>query len=104
MSTPTTPAPVTPGPRVPYVDIDRLSNAYGLVAVISQRTNTGMLTFSIFKEFERDGVTERTTFIPEDMIEVYMDFAKLVHERMRVLRQSGTLAPPAARPRARPRT
>jgi hypothetical protein len=77
--------------RPPFVDVDRLNNAYGMVAVISQRLNNGMLTFAIFREFERDGSAARTNFIPEDLGDVYLDFAKVVINRMRELRASGAL-------------
>jgi hypothetical protein len=77
--------------RPPFVDVDRLHNAYGMVAVISQRLNNGMLTFAIFREFERDGEWARTNFVPEDLGDVYLDFAKVVITRMRELRTSGTL-------------
>lgn len=94
------PAPAKPSTaHLPYVDVDRLSNAYGMVAIISQRMKNGVLTFAIFREFERNGDTERTNFIPEDMGEVYVDFAKLVLTRMRELRASGTLPPLMTRPR-----
>ena len=94
MSTSQTPVPAPSRPsaaRVPYVDVDRLTNAYGMVGVISQRTKNGVLTFAIFREFERDGGTERTNFIPEEMGEVYLEFAKLVMARMSELRASGSL-------------
>jgi len=77
--------------RPPFVDVDRLRNAYGMVAVISQRLTNGMLTFAIFREFERDGGSARTNFIPEDLADVYLDFAKVVVNRMRELRAAGDL-------------
>ncbi len=83
--------------RPPFVDVDRLKNAYGMVAVISQRLNNGMLTFANFREFERDGEMARTNFIPEDLGDVYLDFSRVVIARMRELRAGGTL-PVALRP------
>lgn len=68
-----------------------MSNSYGLIAVISQRLRNNVITFAIFREFERDGVTDRTNFIPEELGEVYLEFAKLVVERVQQLRASGTL-------------
>jgi hypothetical protein len=79
--------------RPPYRDIDRMHNVYGMVAIISQRESNGLLTFSIFREFERDGEIARTAFIPEDLAEVYLDFSKLVIERVREIRTE--LAPVA---------
>jgi hypothetical protein len=79
--------------RAPYQDIDKLRNAYGMVAIISQRLSNGMVTFSIFREFERDGEIARTAFIPEDLADVFLDFSKLVVERVREIRNE---LPPVA--------
>lgn len=77
--------------RAPFVDVDTLRNSYDMVAIISQRLSNGQLTFSIFREFARDGETAKTAFIPEDMAEVYLDFAKIVVARMREIRAAGDL-------------
>jgi hypothetical protein len=83
-----------PMSRAPFQDVDRLSNAYGMVGIISQRLSNGLLTFSIHREFERDGETGKTAFIPVDLADVYLDFAKIVVERMRELRDAGNLPYP----------
>jgi len=67
---------------MPYVDLDTLKNADGLVAIISQRTSNGMLTFAIFKEFDRDGAVERTSFISANLTQSYLDMVKLTLERV----------------------
>ncbi len=89
--------PPPPTSRPAFVDVDKIRNAYQMVAVISQRPSNGLLTFSIFREFERDGRIDRTGFIPEDMADIYLDMAKMAVARMRELRASGDL-PFATRP------
>jgi hypothetical protein len=86
--------------RPPYQDVERIGpNAYGMVGVISQRLNGGMITFAIFREWERDGQIERTGFVAEKDAEVYMDFARIVIDRIRELRKSGGFpVPPPALP------
>lgn len=72
--------------RPAFVDLDRMTSVEGLVAVISMRRANGLITFGIFREFERDGHPERTTFIPETMIDAYVDFVDLVKKRVLELR------------------
>lgn len=74
--------------------MDRLRNAVNIVAVISQRPRSGVLTFAIFREFERDGRTERSSFVPEDLIGAYQEMVTLTQERMKELRLSGALPYP----------
>ena len=69
-----------------FDDIDRLTDTHGLVAVISRRRSNGIMTFAIFKTFERDGRTEQTNFIPEPLFDAYDALVKLVRERIAHLR------------------
>lgn len=78
----------------PFIDVDRLTNAYGMVGIISQRRSNGQLTFSIFREFERHGDINKTAFFPQDLSEQYLDFAKIVVERVRSIRAGGGLPCP----------
>lgn len=50
------------GIRNGYEDIDEVKDPTGIVAVVSRRRSNGALTVGIFKEFDRDGVRERTNF------------------------------------------
>lgn len=77
--------------RQTFVDVDQLRNSHGMVAIISQRISNGLLTFSIFREFERGGEIAKTAFFPEDQADIYLEFAKLVLDRMRELRAGGNL-------------
>ncbi len=78
-------------PAPPYADIDVLRSADGITAIISQRRSSGVLTFSIFKEFERDGVIEKTAFITEQLVDSYLAMAEMVKERITKLREMATL-------------
>jgi hypothetical protein len=73
------------------VDVDKLENSSGLVAVISQRSANGTLTFAIFREFIREGKLDRTGFVPEDLGPAYLEMAQLAIDRMKVLRTAGGL-------------
>ena len=73
------------------MDVDKLENSSGLVAVISQRSANGTLTFAIFREFVRDGHVDRTGFVPEDLGPAYLEMAQLAIDRMKVLRAGGGL-------------
>lgn len=92
------PAPSAPAPAsVPkggsgFIDVDTLQDANGLVAIISQRRSNAVLTLGVFKTFERDGVVERTSFIPEPLFEAYNALTKLAQERIAEIREKD-LAP-----------
>lgn len=98
----TSKAPLTPPTsRQAYVDVDRLKNSHGMVSVISQRTRSGELTYSIFREFEREGGMDRTSFLPEHLIDEHIELIKMTRERMAELRASGELPYRGAGERAR---
>lgn len=69
-------------PPPQYLDLDTLRNADGLVSIISMRRANGAITFGIFKEFDRDGRTERTSFIAETLRASYLSLAQLTMERI----------------------
>lgn len=75
-------APERRQPPPLYIDLDTLKNSEGLVGIISQRTSNGVITFGVFKEFERDGRAERTAFFAENMRKSYQDLIALVLERI----------------------
>lgn len=66
----------------PYVDVDRMQSADGVTAIISQRRATGLFTFSIHREFERDGFMEKTFFITETGMESYLAMLTMVREKI----------------------
>lgn len=70
--------------RVPFEDVDRIANSSGLVAIISQRSKDGQLTFAFFREFpsREPGKTDRTGFIPADMFPQFCELVQIVRERV----------------------
>lgn len=72
-----------------YKDIDRLVSAEGLVSIISLRRSTGVITFAIFKEYERDGAMEKSNFVPETMIKAYRQIVDLTADRIKQIRAEG---------------
>jgi len=85
-----------------WVDIEQLRNADGLMAIISQRAGNGTLTFCIYKEFERDGQTARTTFIAFHLAESFKRMVELVTERMQVIIEKELAPYPVGVGRGRP--
>lgn len=73
-----------------FRELDVLRSATGLKAIISQRVDSGLITFAIVREFP-DG---KTSFIPEAMIDEYADMVENVRNRIRAIRLEG-LAPRA---------
>lgn len=78
-------------PQGAFVDIEKLRNAEGLVAIISQRRSNAQVTVSILKEFERDGKIETTSFIGENLFDAYESMLKAVRQRVTELRATGAL-------------
>jgi hypothetical protein len=74
-----------------YIDLDKLKNADGVVAIISQRLTNGVITFALFKEFVRDGREERTSFIAESLRPAYESMVKLVFDRIDDIRDDPKL-------------
>lgn len=64
-----------PGSQPGFMDIARLDGEDGLVTVISQRSKDGALTFAMFREFDRHGERERTSFVNSAMVQKYIDHA-----------------------------
>jgi len=74
-----------------FVDIEKLRNAEGIIAIISQRRSNGTVTIAVMKEFERDGHMETTAFISETLFEAYQEMVALAVARVRELRETGSL-------------
>lgn len=79
-------------PELQFQDVDRLENAQGIVAIISQRRRDGSLTFSIQREWiTADGRKQRGAFIPEELAGAFQDMLRIVVDRMKQLRAEGDL-------------
>lgn len=76
-----------------FIEIDVLRNAEGMKAVITQRASNNVLTFAIVREFERDGMVENTSYIPETLIEAFLDLVHLTKKRIAEIRASGKIEP-----------
>lgn len=53
------------------MDIARFEGDQGLVTVISQRSRDGVITFAVFREFDRHGERDRTSFISAELGECF---------------------------------
>ncbi len=76
-----------------FVDVDRLMNSDKIVAIISQRRVSGILTVGFFREYERDGGVERTQFIPEGLLGSYAQMVQLAAERVVELKKDPSKLP-----------
>ena len=83
-----------------FRELDVLRSADGLVGVISQRIETGVITFMIMREFplSNSGQMQKTSFIPEHMSDAFIQMAGMLKERIAKIRREGE-APPARRAR-----
>ncbi len=52
-----------------YTDINKIEDPDGVVAIISRRNFNGDLTVGVYREYDRDGVTEKTSFMPVRQID-----------------------------------
>lgn len=70
-----------------------LRNAEKMKSVITQRMSNNVITFVIVREYERDGVMESTGFIPETLIDAFLELVNLTKKRIAELRASGKAEP-----------
>lgn len=66
----------------PYEDVDVIRNSMGMVAVITRAKKNQQLSAAIYKEFERDGKTERTSFFQRRHLDGLKELIALVTERL----------------------
>lgn len=59
-----------------------LRNADGLTVLITKKRSSGVLSCGLFKEFERDGRTERSSFFQRRQINDAIELLKLAGEKM----------------------
>ena len=82
-----------------FRELDVLKSADGLVGIISQRIETGVITFMIMREFPlASGEMQKTSFIPEHMSDAFIAMAGMLKDRIAKIRREGG-APPARRAR-----
>ncbi len=81
-------------PHPDFVDVDKILTADGIVVIISQRRDTGRLTFGIFRRYMKNDQWRRTSFIPEVLAAAAADALVLAMKRMQDIRQRGSDAYP----------
>jgi hypothetical protein len=75
-----------------FIELDVLRSASGVKGIISQRVASGVITFSITKEFSRNGVLEWTSFFSEVEMDDFDEMVELVKKRIAELRKDPTIA------------
>lgn len=68
--------------RSGYTDLETIRDPDGCIAVISVRNHTGELAAGVFREYERDGRTEKTAFIPVRQIDSALRVLELAKQYM----------------------
>lgn len=68
-----------------FTDVDRISDAFGLVAIISKR-RSGVYTFAVFREFpDSNGQIKKTSFVQSSLGAAYKAIVDLALERIKQL-------------------
>ena len=57
-----------------------------MVTVISQRSKDGAITFAMFREFDRQGSRDRTSFVMADLVQKYIDHATKTKQALEDIR------------------
>ncbi len=104
--------PPRSSPPPMYLDLDVLRNSEDMMSVISYRCSNGLITFTVFRTFMRDGREERTNFISEAQRADYLSLVELTFERidaikadpdlLRSLQEAAGYVPPPRRDHAQP--
>jgi hypothetical protein len=76
-----------------FIELDVLRSASGTKGVISQRVSNGVITFSIVREFTRNGIADWTSFFAEGELDDFEDMVQLVKKRIAELRADPKVAP-----------
>lgn len=76
-----------------FIVLDTLRSAGGTKGIISQRLSNGVITFSIVREFERDGVPDWTSYFSEAQLEDFESMFVLIKKRIAELRRDPRVAP-----------
>jgi hypothetical protein len=76
-----------------FIELDRLRTANGTEWIITQRLANGVITFSIVRVFERDGVEDWTSFFSEAQLDDFDDMLGMIKRRIAELRKDPKVAP-----------
>jgi hypothetical protein len=86
--------------RSGYDEVEVLRDVDGVCAVITRRNSNGQYSFMLAKEFDRDGETERTSFMHRRHLPAITRLLPLVADRIDQLIDQDKAA--ARRPPVRP--
>lgn len=78
-----------------FVDVDKIMTADGILIIISQRRDSGRLTFGIFRRYMKNDKWKRTSFIPEVLAGAVVTALELARKRMDEIRTKGKAAYPS---------
>lgn len=70
------------GTKNGYEDFLDIEDADGVVAVISRRVYNGDLAVGIFRKYDRDGVPEKTSFMPVRQVDAAIRVLEIAKEKM----------------------
>jgi hypothetical protein len=76
-----------------FIELDRLRTANGTEGIITQRIANGLITFSIVRVFERDGVEDWTSFFSEAQMDDFEHMLGMLKRRIAELRKDPKIAP-----------
>lgn len=68
-----------------YREVETLRDPDGVIAVITQRTDTGYFSFRIQKEYAIHGEVRATSYLGPHHIEAGMRLLQQVHDRIAIL-------------------
>ncbi len=85
--------PNTSSPRAGFQDLDTLRTSNDVIGIISSRPagagGKRIITFSVMKEFLRDGKVERTAFFPASFLPDVRKMHDLLEKRIAELEAEG---------------
>lgn len=81
-----------------FKQLDELKTASGLKGIISQRVETGVITFAIIREYPSYNGLGTTSFVPENLMDDTIQLVQDIKNRIAEIRKTGQ-APQATRAR-----
>ena len=87
---PSTKPDAKPGKSDKFEDIETISDVSGITGIISKRLANNEYTFAIVKMFKRNGIVEKTNFIPCSLLTDYLEMVGKVTRRLEELQKAQT--------------
>lgn len=79
-----------------FVVLDTLQTASGTRGIITQRIANGVMTFSIVRVFERDGIEDWTSYFSEAQMPDFEEMYQMIKDRIAELRRDPKTRPISA--------